>query len=138
MKINWKVFGESGKVRVGRENPHPVAHGNRADEQIGWGALQAITAADVVKAGCGFVILFVCRKVGVESKIFLQLVETLLWLRSRQQLLADWAEQLDDICAKKFGHLRPYRIIGWPVAPKELRPDAGVNNDSHGLARNFL
>jgi hypothetical protein len=35
MQINWKKFGESGEVRVGSENPHSVAHGNGADEQIG-------------------------------------------------------------------------------------------------------
>jgi hypothetical protein len=34
MEINWEVFGEPGKVRVGRENPHPATHRYRADEQI--------------------------------------------------------------------------------------------------------
>jgi hypothetical protein len=100
--------------------------------------LNALAAANVVKAGGGFVILFVCQEVGVESKIFLQLIETLLWLRSRQQLLPDGAEQLDDIGANKSGHLRACRIIGWPIAPEESRPDAGVNDDSHCLARIFL
>jgi hypothetical protein len=100
--------------------------------------LNALASAEVVKAGRSFVIFLVCQEVGVESKIFLQLVEPLLWLRARQHLLADWAEQLDDIGTNKSGYLRAYRIIGWPISPKESRPDAGVNDDFHCLERIFL
>jgi hypothetical protein len=35
VQINRKEFGESVKVRVRRKNPHPVAHGNGANQQIG-------------------------------------------------------------------------------------------------------
>jgi hypothetical protein len=34
VQINWNVFGKPAEVRVGREDPHPVAHGDGADEQI--------------------------------------------------------------------------------------------------------
>jgi hypothetical protein len=69
----------------------------------------------------------------MESKIFLQLVETILWLRARQQLLPNRTKQLDDIRTDKSGHFCANRIIGWPVAAEKLRPGAGVYDHSHGF-----
>jgi hypothetical protein len=95
--------------------------------------LNALAAADIVKACGGFVILLIREKVGMESKIFLQLVETILWLRARQQLLPNRTKQLDDIRTDKSGHFCANRIIGWPVAAEKLRPGAGVYDHSHGF-----
>jgi hypothetical protein len=52
------------EVGIGREHPHPVAHGHGANQQVGGSALDAFTAAEIVEAGGVLVIFLVEWEIG--------------------------------------------------------------------------
>ena len=92
----------------------------------------------IVKAGGGFIVFLIQGQVWVESEVSFQLFKELRRLSTGEQFLADWPNQLHHVGSYQASDFLSNRVRQGSLAPKELRPGTGVDNDSHVRLRRIL